>query len=331
MDILDGGVKVFFVSSSGKVHKRIPFIESQYESLKPWVKKIDRYRVNGGIKSYFSAYGELKEKLRNEDYDIVHAHWVYSGILSALLVNREKLVISFMGNDLMGFYSKKHNVITPKGILNIILSQLLMLKVDAVIVKSKRMMTWVPRLFRKKATILPNGVNLKKFKIRNQAEARYYLGLDYNARYVLFLGNTTDHNKNFQLLRKAAEMLAVEKIKFQILSPYPVEPDMVPHYLAAANVLAFPSKMEGSPNLVKEAMVMRCPIVSTDVGDVVERIGRIKGCFISSFDEEDFANKLRAALDFGGRIELNGETKEISEEAIAKRLVNLYGKLLTEA
>lgn len=48
--------------------------------------------------------------------------------------------------------------------------------------------------------------------------------------------------------------------------------DEVPQYLAASDVLVLPSKHEGSPRVVLEAMSMALPVIATAVGGIVEAI-----------------------------------------------------------
>lgn len=69
----------------------------------------------------------------------------------------------------------------------------------------------------------------------------------------------------------------------------------------ACDVILITSFSEGSPQVIKEAMACNLPIVSTDVGDVKEVIGNTEGCYITSFDPKDVAEKIKMALDFGKR------------------------------
>ena len=52
-------------------------------------------------------------------------------------------------------------------------------------------------------------------------------------------------------------------------------------YMSGCDVLAFPSRQEGSPNIIKQAMACNLPIVATPVGDIPELIGGTEGCHVA--------------------------------------------------
>ena len=68
--------------------------------------------------------------------------------------------------------------------------------------------------------------------------------------------------------------------------------------LNACNLLLLTSTSEGSPQVIKEAMACNRPIVATDVGDIRELIGDTEGCYLTSFDPDDVAKKIKLALQF---------------------------------
>ena len=93
------------------------------------------------------------------------------------------------------------------------------------------------------------------------------------------------------------------------------------------------SKTEGSPQVIKEAMACNCPIVSADVGDVKEVIGKTEGCFVCFYDPGDVAEKLKMALDYRKIHESTQGRNRIIElgldsETIAKRIISIYGSVL---
>ncbi len=77
-------------------------------------------------------------------------------------------------------------------------------------------------------------------------------------------------------------------------------------------------------------MACKCPIVSTDVGDVKDVIGNTEGCYLTKFDPQDVAEKIKIALEFGERT--NGRERIIEagldSKTIAKRIVGVYRKVL---
>jgi glycosyltransferase involved in cell wall biosynthesis len=119
----------------------------------------------------------------------------------------------------------------------------------------------------------------------------------------------------------------------ELVNPFPITHDQIPKYLNSASVLVVPSLMEGSPNVIKEAMACNCPIVSTDIGDVRWVFGDTRGCYLSTFDVQDFAERIREALEFAeGGCRTNG-SKRIEElgldtETVAKRLYKVYMNVL---
>lgn len=92
--------------------------------------------------------------------------------------------------------------------------------------------------------------------------------------------------------------------------------------------MALTSFKEDSPNVIKEAMACNCPIVATDVGDVRTMLGNTKGCFITTFQTEDVADKLRKSIAFGKRTNAKDYIQHLDSNVIAKRIIKIYEEII---
>ncbi len=324
-------MKVLFISSgNSKTFSIAPFIKSQAESIIEQGIEIDFYTIIGnGIIGYIKNIIPLRKKIKNNNFDLLHAHYALAGWVGLLTLTRKPLVVSYMGCDTYGDYNEKGKQ-TINGYLLIILGKLLQPFVSSIIVKSNNLAQYI--FLKKKINIIPNGVNLKFCKISHKTDVRNILSLDSFKRYVLFLGSPKNSRKNFNLVKKATELI---KDNVEILKPYPVNHELVSKFLLAADILILTSFNEGSPNVIKEALACNTPIVSTNVGDVAWLIKGVEGCYLTTFEPEDVADKIKKALEFSEKVgKTNGRERIIKlgldSETIAKRIIDVYKKVLNQ-
>lgn len=211
-----------------------------------------------------------------------------------------------------------------KSFLVISISHFLALLVNCIIFKSDSLSKYIK--FARKRVIIPNGVNFDKFYEIDKNKARFELKLNQKKRYILFLGNRNDPRKNYSLLTNALSILNDNNI--EILAPFPVPHNIIPLYINSADVVALTSFCEGSPNIIKEAMACNAPIVSTQVGDVMDIISGTYGCYITSFDTNDFARKLKKALSIKNRTDGRKNIQYLNTDIIADNLIQLYKSVL---
>ena len=277
---------------------------------------------------YIKAGFRLRKLLKRGSYDLIHAHFTYCGWAALIGAGRRTpVVLSLMGSDANGEYNGKNKVKLSSRISSF-LTWLIQPFVKAIISKSANIEASV--YLRHKSFVIPNGVNMEKFKPQlravNNDQSR-----EERKKKILFLASKTKPGKNFPLVQAALEQLGGNDI--ELVCPYPVSHDDIPRYLNEAAVLVFPSFMEGSPNVIKEAMACNCPIVSTDVGDVSWVLGKTKGCYVASFDKKDFAEKIALAINFS---QTNGRTSGrqrlvalgLDRETVARRIIAVYKRSL---
>ena len=297
------------------------FVGDQVESLRRLGVEVDVLFMNGrGNKlNYLWAYPRLWNALRKKRYDVVHAHYIFSGLV-ARAQWQAPVVLTHHGPEVFMTW-ERHVCKLATGWFH------------KVIMVSQEM---VDRLGYKDATVIPCGVNMERFSPVPQDEARRRTGLPLDKKLVLWAGEYFRPEKRYEIVQEAMRILAAENpsVELVLLSGRPHAD--VPVYMNAADVLLLTSDAEGSPMVVKEAMACNTAVVSTDVGDAAAVIGGTEGCYVTSQDPCDVVEKLKLALAFGKRT--NGreavkamELDEISRRIIAvyKEAINLNGKPVT--
>lgn len=317
-------MRILFVSSGNSKSGISPIVRNQAQSLADQAQ-IDFFLIRGkGPGGYASNIPLLKSMLSKERYDIIHAHFGLSGVISDLARRNEKLVVSFMGSDLIESKQKKP-LLSLKRKLIIRLNQYFSLnRFDFSIVKSDQMKQLIKGGNR--VATVPNGVDFDRFYPVDQESAQKELKLDLGKKYILFAADPNNHVKNFPLAKKS--YLAGNFDNVVLRPAYGLDQTVLNLYYNAADVLLLTSFHEGSPNVIKEAMACNCPIVSTDVGDVKAVIKDTPGCHIASWNESHIALKLKEVFRFGGRTIGRQQIAHLESKTIAGIIISIYEGLL---
>ena len=306
-------MKILFVGS-GNHGKISPIIKSQGDSLVSENVVVDYFLIKGkGIMGYLKQIKPLKNYIRNNTFDVIHAHYSLSAFVASLSGARP-LVVSLMGSDV-----KASSLY--KMIIRMFAS---FFGWREIVVKSRDM---YEDLNIKRAKIIPNGVDMNMFKPLDKNESRQRLGWDSKKINILFPANPSRIEKDFSLAKNAVGLLNVD-MAMHVFGQ--VDHRMTPMYFNAADVVFLTSKWEGSPNVIKEAMACGCPIVSVDVGDVRERMEGVEGCYVSNTrNPEELADLLKKALAFDGKT--TGREKIIADgldnRQVAHKLIAIYEKV----
>ena len=151
------------------------------------------------------------------------------------------------------------------------------------------------------ATILPCGIDLERFQPMPRDEARRALGWALDEEVILYAAKERPAYERFDLVLEAVRRLADIGRHPHLLRLEGVEPDRVPLYLNAADVLVLASRGEGSPKIIKEALACERPIVSLRVGSVPEMLEGVESGFLAEVTPEDLTRQLLRALALEGR------------------------------
>lgn len=246
------------------------------------------------------------------DYDLVHANYGLTAPPAVLQPNIPS-VLSLWGSDLMGEYGW--------------VSKLCARFADEVVVMSDEMAAELNR----DCHVIPHGVDLDRFQPSPGADARAELGWRCDAHHVLFPyppeRGVKNHPRAERIVDHARARLESHVVLHTVTG--------VPHeemstYMNAADALLMTSKREGSPNAVKEAMACNLPVVTTDVGDVRERLADVSPSTISDRDTE-LTDGLVDILERG--IPSNGReaAREVSVLNTSARLRAVYQSAIADS
>ena len=293
---------------SGNKNKISAFITEQVSSIKKKGIKADYFLIKGKLSGYLKSFFMLRKLLKNSKYNIVHAHFGLSGFV-AVQQRICPVVISFIGEINFPILRMISKISIRFSTFNIFVSEELRRKVAVV----------------KRFAIIPYGVNLKTFRPLNKIECRDALNLPLDKKIVLFSSTFDRDEKNYPLAKKVIESID-GLILLELSKGY--KRNEINLLLNACDLLLLTSTKEGSPQVIKEAMACNCSIVSTDVGDVKEIIGDTEGCYITSFQTNDIADKIKLALACNKKTDSREKIRHLDNNVIAEKVISVYNKIL---
>jgi glycosyltransferase involved in cell wall biosynthesis len=165
-----------------------------------------------------------------------------------------------------------------------------------------------------------NSVCGKEFAIRDRVAARKELGMDPEGQLACFIGNLA-HEKGPDVLIEAlvrmgarskslhvafvgdgAMRAELEKrtrtlgLADKVTFTGRCRPERVPLWISASDVVCLPSRREGCPNVVLEALACGRPVVASAVGGVPELLSQSNGVLVAPDDPVAFGLALDTAL-----------------------------------
>ena len=142
-------MKILFVCSGNKTTGISPILKNQALSLESVGAEVSYYIIIGrGFSGYIKNIYYLRQFLKKNKYDVVHAHYSLSAYV-ATLAGSHPLIVSLMGSD-----------VRVKQLFKMAQNIFMNLFWELVIVKSEDMKKSISHKYIK---VLPNGVNLSTF------------------------------------------------------------------------------------------------------------------------------------------------------------------------
>ena len=288
----------------------------QYEEGS-WYKPKFGHTVPYYIYSSSKFYPKILREVVSNDFDLIHAQ---SGLTAPFVLAQPNrpIIMELRGSDLMGDYLNGHYPNFLKRTSSFY---------DEIIVRNQDMKDEISD----RAHIIPSGVDLCKFSPMDQSLAQNEVGWNQSEKHMLFpYAANRRQRKNFELASNVYELVDDNldmEINLHTLGDVPHE--KVSTYLNATDLMILTSKLEGSPNTVKEAMACNTPVVSTDVGDVKERLNNVYNSFVGN-DCRELVNYCVRVLGSEDRSNGRDHINEVSLENTTNKIVNVYESALNK-
>jgi teichuronic acid biosynthesis glycosyltransferase TuaC len=298
------------------------FLQRQIQSLRVLGYRFDVLFIRGFAST--AAYAHAARRLfgPGRRYRLLHAHGGEAAV-PAIVFRRAPILISYCGDDLLGTPKADGSIPLPSRLRRTLIGQTAWFA-RKTITKSQELEDHLPRRLRRRNTVIPNGVDTTVFNPRPRDEVRAELGWPVDEPVVLFAADPAIPRKRYALAEAACARIPGARLHVG----HGVDPSVMPLLMNAADCLLLTSSREGSPNVVKEALMCNLPVVSTAAGDVSELLAGIHPSAVCPAEPAALAEALAPIL--ADRPRSNGREKAdvLSSEAIAKRLAALYDSLL---
>ena len=317
------------------------------------------YVRDGKNKSLGDKIAKKAEEIidrENIEFDLIHAHFTYPHGYAAVKLGKKyniPVVIIAHGYDVYDLpFRDKEWEKKIKWTLN---------QTNHVITVSqsnKKILVEKLGVSENKLYVIPNGFNSKSFyPIIDKTNVKQKLNLPLDKKIVLNVANLHPVKGQRYLIEAVKEIVKHREdvlyiiigdgmlrkdLKAQIkklgLENYvklagPKPHDEIPLWMNTADLFVLPSLSEGNPTVMFEALGAGLPFVGTRVGGVPEIINSEDyGLLCESANPKDLAEKILIGLDKEwDREKILEYAKQFTWENIAKEIMEIYNKLLSEA
>jgi glycosyltransferase involved in cell wall biosynthesis len=271
-----------------------------------------------GLGMFVGALPVARRLKREFDFDAIDAHYVYPDGLAAVLLAKHfdvPVVVSARGSDINQF---------PRFPLVRRLIRYTLNRADHLIAVCGALKVAMTDLgcAAGKISVIPNGVDTKKFHPVEKREAKAKLGLP-DTHVIVSVGGLVPRKGHDRLIQGFRQLLASRRrrdVTLAIVGDGPLRKTLereiellgladcirmvgaIPHHAlidwySAADVSCLTSSREGWANVILESMACGTPVVATAVWGTPEIISSDRVGLLTSREPEDIALTLGQALE----------------------------------
>ncbi len=299
--------------------------DGDQDVLHPRYGVIPKCDPTSGFSYFLGALGTLRRLASTKPFDLLHAHCAFPdavGVALAASCLGMPFAVTAHGSDI--------NVLANRPLIRgqvkwalkraavvIAVSRALRQKISALVPSVESRLVHIPCA----------AVDPRLFAPRSRDEARRSLGLGHGGRTVVFAGRLVRIKAVDVLLRAWRLLRASDRLKADdhlvvigdgpersLLEAQATAAELrgtvrflgdVPHeriacWLNAASVFCLPSRNEGTPNVIVEALASGCPVVASRVGGIPEVVSDgCNGLLVEAGSDIGLAEALGSALERG--------------------------------
>lgn len=298
---------------SGNKGKINAFISEQVDSLRKEGVSTQYFFIHGkGVLGYLSNVRRLHKVTRSGNYHLIHAHYGLSGLLS-VLQRKIPVVTTFHGSDI-----KKSKILRLSRLAAKLSAYNIVVEISfSELLKAER-----------KTSVIPCGVDFENFFETDQRDARRALGFPEDRPIILFTSSFDNPVKNYSLAKQAVDKTTSKPLFIELKNFTRQQVNLL---MNAADVLLMTSFSEGSPQVVKEALTCRLPVISTAVGDVPQLAKQTDGITIVPYDAHVIAAALDQRLSDRKRIIQNNLIRSFDNKRIAVQIKKVYSGIINKS
>lgn len=311
----DAGADVLVVTNMWPEEQRPVygiFVKRQVEALRAQGVRCDVLYLRGYVTPAAYPLAALRFLAASVSwrgrYRVVHGHAGETGLAARFFIGPPVLT-TFHGDDILGDRTADGSIPVASRVRSAFVRGYANL-FSATITQSQEMHERLPDRIRRRSTVLPCGIDIEHFRPIARDEARRHLGWGESDRVALFAATHPDIPRKRRWLAEAACAYASERlgpVRLHVSGTTP--PDEMPLLMNAADCLLHTASLEGSPNVIREALVCNLPIVATPSGDIPDLLEGVEPSYLCRAEPAALGAALVACL---GRAERTAESERAS-------------------
>ncbi len=284
-------------------------------------------------------------------FDLIHAHMAGPAGFAAVLLGmifRKPVIVTAHGSDIHSFpkhfFLKQLVIFTLKRAIWIV-----------AVSQSLKDLILEMGCFHNKVFVIHNGVRHNIFSPMDKIKARRSLNFYVDRKIILFIGSLIQIKGIDILLRAFANMSEKNHSNLVIIGKGELDyqlkalakklriesrvhfigsrkHDEIPLWLNACDVFCLPSRNEGFPTAIVEALACGRPVVATKVGGIPEAVTNdTLGILVEPDNSEELAATLNKALEKEWNYQAIAEYgKRFSWDTIAEEYTELYKNVVSK-